>query len=815
VGPAKFSELPLTQPRYLGKDLPRVEDPALLTGIAEFTDNMVLRGMLHAAVLRSPYPHARITRIDTSAAEALSGVVAVLTGAEVGEWSEPMPGAPPGWAGHCLVVDKVRFAGEPVAVVAATSRYIAEDACDLIEVEYEPLPPVTDPASAALPESPLLYEHRGTNVVFHRIFTFGDVDAAFQGADVVVRDRFRWHRASANAMETCGCIAQWNAVEGSLTAWGGFQGTGLYVPSVSKALRIAPNRVRLIPLAHGGSFGSKIFPHIVILMALLSRKAGGRPVKWIEDRVEHLKSSFSHGPDRRYEAELALSRAGEMLGFRVHALEDIGAHVVSSAMGMSLRPLSSFTGPYRVQNVQYDITVVATNKCPEGSYRGWGVPPHNLALEHCLDLASRQLGLDPVEIRRRNLLQPEQFPYEAPNGAMYDSGDYGHTLDLALDLAQYKSLREEQARARAEGRLVGIGVYTGTEMGAMSTSIFMLIGADAPYGLSRPESTRIRIDADAKITAEVTFPWEGQGQHTFVTHLIADYFGVSREDVQVVAVDSLTAGPGTGPVGSRQGVVLTGAVLGAAGRITEKLRQMAAVMLEVHPDDTELMDGQLRVKGAPSRSIPLKQVAWTLLNRCDLLPPGVDGDPEASYTYIAPDRKFPTPEGKGSFDVTAANAAHIAMVEIDRDTGLVQILKYVLADDCGVRLNPPVVEGMVLGGLAQGVGATLLEEHAYDDQGQYLSASFMDYLMPTICEVPDVESTYTETPSPFSPLGVKGAGEAAILSTPAVLMSAINDALSPLGVRCTTVPASPLRLWELIQGAGVSPSPTPSPTLRT
>jgi 3-oxo-Delta1-steroid hydratase/dehydrogenase large subunit len=739
----------------------------------------------------------------------------VLTGADVGAWSEPMPGAPPGWSGHCLAVDKIRFMGEPIAVIAATSRYIAEDACDLIQVEYEPLTPVTDPAAAAAAESPLLYEHRGTNVVFHRDFVFGDVDEAFTRADLVVRDTFRWHRASANAMETAGCIAQWNRVEESLTAWGGFQGTGLYVPSVSKALRIAPNRVRLVPLPHGGSFGSKIFPHIVILMALLSRKAGGLPVKWIEDRVEHLKGSFSHGPDRRYEAELAMSAAGEMLGFRIRALEDIGAHVVSSAMGMSLRPLSCFTGPYRLQNVQYNVTVVVTNKCPEGSYRGWGVPPHNLALEHCLDLASRELGIDPAEIRRRNLLLPEQLPYEAPNGAMYDSGDYAHSLDLALELAGYDGLRKEQARARAEGRLVGIGVYTGTEMGAMSTSIFMLIGADAPYGLSRPESTRIRIDADANITAEVTFPWEGQGQHTFVASLLADYFGVQREDVQVYAVDSLTAGPGTGPVGSRQGVVLTGAVLGAAERIAEKLRQMAAVMLEVHPDDTELFDGQLRVKGAPSRALAVKQVAWTLLNRCDLLPPGVDGNPEASYTYIAPGRAFPTPEGKGSFDVTAANAAHVAMVEIDPETGLVRILKYAIADDCGVRLNPPVVEGMVMGGLAQGVGATLLEEHVYDEQGMYLSSSFMDYLLPTICEVPDVASTYTETPSPFSPLGVKGAGEAAILSTPAVLMSAINDALVPLGVRCTTVPATPLRLWELMNGVQHSPeSQTSSISIR-
>jgi CO/xanthine dehydrogenase Mo-binding subunit len=283
---------------------------------------------------------------------------------------------------------------------------------------------------------------------------------------------------------------------------------------------------------------------------------------------------------------------------------------------------------------------------------------------------------------------------------------------------------------------------------------------------------------------------------------------VAREDVQVVTVDSQSAGPGTGPVGSRQAVVLTGALLGAAGRVADKLRQVAAVLLEVHADDVELMDGQLRVRGAPSRGVSLQQVASTLLNRSDLLPPGVDGNPEASFTYTAPDRHYPDPEGRASFDLTAANAVHVAMVEVDRDTGQVRILKYAIADDCGVRLNPAVVEGMVLGGLAQGVGQTLLEEHVYDEQGQYLSSSYMDYLLPTISEVPAVESTYTETPSPFSPLGVKGAGEAAILATPAVLLSAINDALAPLGVRCTTLPASPVRLWQIMQGIDHSATPS-------
>jgi carbon-monoxide dehydrogenase large subunit len=802
--PHNLNELPVMQPKYVGKDVPRIEDATLLMGRAEFTDNLAFPGMLHAAVLQSPHPHARIKRIDTSKAEALKGVVAVITGAEAKEWSDPVPGMPGGWAGHALAVDKVRFAGDPVAAIAATSRYIAEDARDLIEVEYEILPAITDPVKALDPGGPFVWDHHKTNVIYHRIFTFGEVDSAFTNADLVVSDSFRWHRASGNPIETCSCIVQWTPHDNALTAWGGFQGTGFYTPSVSRSLRIPANKIRLVPLPHGGSFGTKIFPHSVIRMGLLSRKAGGKPVKWIEDRLEHLRGSYTHGPDRHYSAEMALTRDGEITGFKIKVLDDMGAQAVSVAVGKTLKPLSAFTGPYRVRHAEYDLTVVATNKCPQGSYRGWGVPPHNLAMEHLIELGAQKLKLDPAEIRRRNLLRPDQFPYESPNGAKYDSGDYERTLDMALELAGYQDLRRKQAEARAEGRLVGIGVYTGVEISAVAMSMFTLLGPDSPFGTSMPESARVRIDASGKILAEVTFPWEGQGQHSFVANILADYFGVKREDVSVTTVDSLAAGPGTGPIGSRQAVVLSGATLGAAERVAEKLRKVAAVMMEADAEDVELMNGQLRIKGSPDKALALQKVVTMMLTRCDLLPEGVDGNPEASYTYNPPDRKLPDAEGRGSFDLTAANAAHVVMVEIDRETGEVSILKYVIADDCGVRLNPPVVEGMIQGALAQGVGQTLLEEHVYDESGQYLSSTFMDYLLPTIWEVPMSERTFTETPSPFSPMGVKGAGENAVLATPAALLNAINDALKPLEVRCTTIPATPLRLWNLIQQADQS-----------
>ena len=799
--PHSVGDLPLTQPRYVGKDVPRIEDAALLCGRAEFTNNLSMPGMLHAAVLPSPHAHARIKRIDTSKAEKLKGVVAIVTGADAKQWSEPMSGFPQGWSGHCLAVDKVRFVGDPVAAVAASDRYVAEDALELIEVEYEMLPPVVDPAKALEPESPLLFEERGSNVIYRRVFTYGEVDETFAKADLIVKDDLRWHRASGNPIETIGCIVQWNLSEQSLTAWGGFQGTGFYTPSVSQGLRMPANKIRLVPLPHGGSFGTKIYPHAVIRMALLSRMSGGRPVKWIEDRLEHLKASYTHGPDRFVTAEMALTRAGEILGIRMKILDDLGAHAVSVALGKALKPLSCLTGPYRIRDAQYDLTVVATNKCPQGSYRGWGVPTHNLAIEHCVDLAAKELKLDPAEIRRRNLLRPEQFPYTAPNGARYDSGNYGRTLDMALDLAGYQELRKRQAEARAQGRLVGIGVFTGVELSAVAMSMFTLLGPNSPFGTSMPETARVRIDVTGKIFGEVTFPWEGQGQHSFATSILADYFGVEREHVQVVAVDSLAAGPGTGPIGSRQAVMLSGAVLGAAGRIADKLRKVAGVMMEVDVEDVELMNGKLQVKGSPDKALPLQKVVAMMLSRSDLLPEDVDGNPEASYTYNPPDRKLPDAGGRGSFDLTAANSAHVVMLEVDRETGQVEILKYAISDDCGVRLQPAIVEGQTQGAVAQGIGQTLLEEHAYDENGQYLTSTFMDYLMPTVFEVPITERNFTETPSPFSPLGIKGAGENAVLATPAVLLNAINDALSPLGVRCRTIPASPLRLWELIRSA--------------
>lgn len=797
--PRSLQELPTSQPRYVGQPVKRVEDPSLLTGRTEFIDNVQLPGMLHCAILRSPHAHARIKSVDVTEAQRLPGVVAVVTGEDAARWTRPIGTAPPGWGTRCLAESKVRFVGEPVAAVAATSRYIAEDALEYIRVEYEPLPVVMDAFKALEPDSPLVFEENGTNVMLHRVFNWGDTDRAFAEAAHVFTERFRWHRVGANPMETFGVIAQWDPVEEGLTLRGAFQAPALMALGAAVGLGLAPNKVRVIPHPHGGSFGGKGGGRGMQIAALLSRKAGGRPVKWIEDRMEYLIAGGSQAWDRHYEASLAVNAEGKVTGFRVKLVDDIGATAEGYAAIGAAKPLAAFTGSYTIPCASYDLTIVCTNKAPASPYRGMGPPPHNFVLEQMMDIAARGLGLDPAEFRRRNYIPPDKFPYTIPSGNEYDSGNYEAALNKVLEMSDYQRLRQEQAEARKQGRLVGIGIVNSIEPGVFNNNVYNIIGQQG--GTALPEGVTISIDAFGKIVARVGFALEGQGQYTFVAQILADYFGVRPEDVQVVCQDTLSAPPHYGPGGSRLAVALSGAVLGAADIIRQKLVRVAAFLLKTTEDNVELMDGVLRMKNNHQYQMPLRDVVGTILFRSDLVPPGTEPSVDATYVWTAPDRDMPDEEGRAKSYLTAANACHLVVVEIDPDTGKVDILKYYVADDCGTRLNPAVVEGMTQGGIAQGVGATLLEEYVYDEDGQILTSTFMDYLIPTIHEVPMTEKAVIVTPSPLTPLGTKGMGEGAMNTAPAAIMAAINDALAPLGVRATEVPASPNRLWNLIHAA--------------
>jgi CO/xanthine dehydrogenase Mo-binding subunit len=794
--PNRIEDLPTSTQRFIGKEVERVEDRQLLTGKTEFIDNVSLPGMLHCAILRSPNAHARIVSIDTSAAERMPGVAAVVTGEDALRWTFPQQTVPEGWGTHCLATDRVRCVGEPVAAVAATSRYLAEDALEAIVVEYDPLPPVVDTEKAAA--APPIYDEHESNVVFKRKFTWGNVDEAFAGADRVLTEKFRWHRLGANPLECNGVISTWDVVDGTVTAYGSFQSQINMGLLSAGALGLPSNKVRIISQPHGGSFGGKGGPRGTLITSLLSRKAGGRPVKWIEDRMEYLAGGAGQSWDRYYEVSVALQNDGAISGLRVVLLDDLGASAEGFGAVSAAKPLAAFTGPYAIPVAEYDLTLVATNKLPQSPYRGMGPPPHNWVLEQMVDLAAVELGLDPGDIRRRNFIPKTAFPYTIPSGNEYDSGDYAAALDAVLEMSNYTGLRREQEEARKQGRYLGIGLVNTIEPGVFDWNAYAIVGSQQT---GVPEGATVAIDIMGKLVAKVGFSLEGQGQYTVICQLLADYFGVEMNDIRVLPQDSLAAPPHFGPGGSRLGVAITGAILGAADLLREKLLRVGAKLLQVPPEALELRDGMIRIPGVPEAQIPFGQVAATMLARSDLLPEGMDPNPQATYVWTAPGRTPADEQGRAKSYLTAANACHLVLVEVDIETAAVKILEYFIADDCGTRLNPATCEGMTQGGVAQGVGAALLEEYVYDDDGQLLTSTFMDYLLPTIYEVPMTEKRALVTPSPFTPLGAKGMGEGALHTTPAAVMCAINDALRPLGVKAHEVPASPKRLWALLQNA--------------
>lgn len=801
--PNALSSLPASSLRHVGRAQRRVEDPSLLTGRTCFIDDVVLPRMLHAAILRSPFAHARVAAVDTREAEALPGVIAVITGADALRWSQPALSSPEGWGTHCLATDKVRFVGEPIAAVAATSRAIAEDAIELITVDYETLDVVSDPVQAMQPGSPLVIESRGSNVMMDRVFQWGDVDAAFAEADLVVRESFRWHRMGANPTETFGCVCEWDPLDLRLTIRGSIQSPSMFALGRAATFALPSNRVNVISHPHGGSFGGKGGTRGTDITCMLSRKAGGRPVKWIEDRVEYLTSGGGQAWDRHYEASLAVKRDGTVTGLKVRLIDDLGATGEAYGAICAAKPLAAFTGPYTIPVAEYDLKLVATNKLPSGPYRGMGPPPHFFVLEQLMDMAARRLEIDPAEFRRHNFIRKDQFPYTIPSGNEYDSGSYAEVLDAVIELADYRAMRAEQVKDRAAGRLVGIGVASAIEPGVFDWNAYAIVGMP---GTGVPEGATVNIDILGFVTVRVGFTLEGQGQYTLVTQLVADYWNVEPSLVRVVYLDTQSAPPSFGPGGSRLGVAITGAVLGACDKIRQKMSRVVAALMQTEPAHIAYRDGKFFIPGVEGAQMTVAEVAGTMLARSDLLPPDIDPRPEATHVWTAAGRTPADDQGRAKSYLTAAHAVHIVRVEIDRDTGFVQIQRYCLADDCGTRLNPATVEGQTDGSVAQGIGAALLEEYAFDGDGQPLTTTFMDYLLPTVYDIPEIEKVAIVTPSPFTPLGAKGCGEGAIHTTPAAVMCAINDALAPLGQMAREVPAAPNRLWKLIQAAGRGPS---------
>ena len=761
----------MTTTSFMGGRIRRREDPRLITGSATYVDDVVLPAMAYVAILRSPHPHARILSIDPSEALNRPGVLAVVTGEEVADLvseqeTEGEAGPPPRPA---LAVGVARYVGDPVASVVATDRALAVDALESIVVDYQELPGVGDPERAMEPGAPRIHDYAENNIDTRRPFSAGNVDMAFAEADTTVSLRLVEQRLSPNPIEPRGIVASFEGGRsltprrgGQMIMWNSTQWAHGVRDAVCKALKLPQNTVRVIAPEVGGGFGCKIpsYPEDV-LIAYLARKLH-RPVKWIETRTEHLQATI-HGRSQIAYLDLAADRDGLITGLRLRLIVDSGAYGASWAGEISA---GMITGCYHIENVESEALTVLTNKTPLGAYRGAGRPESAYYIERGIDALADKLGLDPAEVRRRNFIPPDAFPYSLPDWPSFDSGAYASTLDAALERSGYRDLLAEQERLRTQGRLVGIGISSYVEV--------------CGFGW---ETATVRIEADGSASIYTGISPHGQGQETTFAQIAADLLGVQPEQVKVIYGDT-ALGSGFGTMGSRGTAVGGPAVYKASEILRQKMRQIAAHSMEAAPDDLELADGSWRVKGVPDRSLTVSAIAETAYAG-DGLPDGMEPGLTAVHNF--------RPE---SF--TAPFGTHVVCVEVDRETGHVDIHKYLTVDDCGTIVSPQLVQGQVHGGIAQGIAQAIFEEVVYDVEGRLLTGSFVDYTIPTAGDLPFFETGHTCTPSPQNDLGIKGIGEAATIgSTPAVV-NAVVDALSPLGVTHLDMPLTPEKLWQAI-----------------
>ncbi|MFO7246109.1 MAG: molybdopterin cofactor-binding domain-containing protein [Thermaerobacter sp.] len=781
--------------RVLGRVVRRKEDPRLITGTGSYVDDLRLPGMLHMAVVRSPHAHARITGIDTGRARSMPGVRAVITGEEVKDLCGPMP---VGWSlqglkapvKYPLALDRVRHVGEAVAVVVAESPAAAADGAEAVQVGYEPLPAVTDPEAAMQDGSPLVWDDVPNNIAARFPLSGGDIEDAFRKADRVVKLRLVNQRLVPVPMEPRGVVAQAHPISGELTLWSSTQIPHILHALLPGLLNVPETRVRIVAPDVGGGFGCKLNLYAEeILAGALSLKLG-RPVKWIERRSEHFMATI-HGRDQINHVEAAVSGDGRILGIRARIIADIGAyHQLLTPAIPTFTPFM-MSGVYAIPALDVEVIEVFTNKTPTDAYRGAGRPEATYLLERLVDTVARELGLDPVEVRRRNFIKADQFPYNTVSGLTYDSGDYEGALNKLLEKIDYEGFRRQQQEARQQGRLLGIGFSTYVEICGLAPSrIWGALGA----GIGGWESATVRISPAGRVTVVTGTSPHGQGHQTSWSQIVAETLGVNYEDVEVLHGDTAVAPHGLDTYGSRSAAVGGTAVYMASVKLREKARRIAAHVLEASVDDVEfqVVDGQGRfhVKGAPQRHVTLAQVAaaaFTAHNLPDDVEPGM----EATVFYDPTNFTYPF-------------GAHACIVEVDPEDGRVKILRYVAVDDCGNVINPQLVEGQVHGGLAQGIAQALYEGVVYDEQGQLLTASLTDYAVPTAADLPSFETDRTVTPSPTNPLGVKGVGEAGTIGSTPCVVNAVIDALAHLGVRHIDMPLRPSRVWAAIQQAKAS-----------
>jgi carbon-monoxide dehydrogenase large subunit len=781
--------------RYVGARVRRKEDPRLITGTSTYVPDIKLPGMLHCAILRSPYAHARINGIDTSAALAHPGVVAVYTGQDLRKIAGPMTGGG-GEGGDVaetkddvqeeeaekqagggetipdvqwpLAVGKVRHVGEQVAAVVATDMYIARDALDLIEVDWEPLPVAATVEAALAPDAPKIYDSKPDNVGLRWSKTNGDVDAAFAEAEkngVVLDLHIVSQRLAGVPMEGRGVCATWDSWQNTITVWSSNQNPHSVRTSLAKALRMPETDVRVIAPEVGGGFGVKIgmYPEDVVVAAIARDLK--RPVKWVQTRGEDLLST-NHGRAQEIKVQVAARKDGTVLGLKEEITGDIGAYPL--AAGLPVLTAQMAIGTYKIENIQINVTCVHTNTMSVAAYRGAGRPEACYYLERIMDSVASALDMDPAEVRRKNFIPPDAFPYKTPTGLTYDSGEYERSLNKLLEVSNYRQLRQEQAQARKQGRYLGIGIASYIEMCGFG-----------PY-----ESAAVRVEPSGTVTVMTGISPHGQGQETTFSQMVADRLSVDFDKIVVRHGDTASTPIGQGTMGSRGTVTGGSALVGALDKIEAKARRIAAHILEAAPEDIEIANGTFRVKGAPDRAKNLAEIAAVAYSAN--LPTDVSPGLEENHFFNPPGLTYPS-------------GAHMAVVEVDPDTGHVQLLRYFTVDDCGRVISPLLVEGQVHGGLAQGIGQALYEEMRYDAQGQLITGSLMDYAVPVAKYFPQFQTDRTETPSPLNPLGAKGIGEAATVASTPTVANAVMDALKPFGITHIDLPLTEEKVWRAIQ----------------
>ncbi|MEZ5377897.1 MAG: aerobic carbon-monoxide dehydrogenase large subunit [Acidimicrobiales bacterium] len=770
----------------------RKEDPRLVRGMGQFVDDLQLPGMLHLAILRSPYAHAKILSIDTSAAAAHPKVKAVITGADLAAQNLAWMPTLSNDVQAVLATDKVRFQHQEVAFVVAEDRYSARDALELIDVEYERLDPVVDVRKALAPESPIIRDDldgKTDNHCFH--WETGDAaatEAVFADAEVVVSEDIVYPRVHPAPMETCGCVADYERVSGKLTLWSTTQAPHAHRTVYALVAGLPEHKIRIIAPDIGGGFGNKVPIYPGYVCAIVASLVIGKPVKWMEDRTENLVST-GFARDYIMRGEIAASKDGKIRAVRTSVLADHGAfNGVAAPVKYPAGFFGVFTGSYDLEAAHASMDAVYTNKAPGGvayacSFR---ITEAVYLVERMVDVLAYELDMDPAELRLKNFIQPDQFPYETKTGWVYDSGDYEPTMRKAMAMIGYDELRREQEEKRARGELMGIGISFFTEAVGAGPRKDMDI-----LGLGMADGCELRIHPTGKAVVRLSVKTQGQGHETTFAQIVAEEIGIPPEDIEVVHGDTDNTPFGLGTYGSRSTPVSGAAAALVTRKVRDKAQIIASGMLEVSVADLEWDKGSFHVKGDPSKSVTIQDIAMRAHGAGDL-PEGIEGGLEAQICYNPSNLTYPF-------------GAYICVVDVDPGTAEVKVRRFVAVDDCGTQINPMIIEGQVHGGLTDGVGMALMEMISFDEDGNCLAGSLMDYLIPTAMEVPDWETGHTVTPSPHHPIGAKGIGESATVGSPPAVVNAVVDALKPFGIRHADMPLTPSRVWEAMQGNHTPP----------